>query len=80
MVKLASSVIKTVNPDVMQEAADPDQVRVEVETGPGKELLSYPAHDQAVRIHKVERFRRGCVLLVQNKDFLACRDLHATGA
>ena len=42
VVKFPVSVIRAVDPDVVEQAADPDQVRVQAQTRPGKKLLSYP--------------------------------------
>jgi hypothetical protein len=43
-------------------------------------LCGDAAHDQTVRIHKVERFERRRVLLVQGKDFPISRNPHVTAA
>jgi hypothetical protein len=80
VVKHAGSVIQAVDPDVMKQAPGPHQVRVQAQAGPGQKLLSYPAHDQAMGIHKVERFRGRRVLLVQDTDLPVGRDMHGTAA
>ncbi len=80
VVKLTGAVIQAVDPDVVKQAPGPRQVRVKSQAGPGQKLLSYPAHDQAMGIHKVERFRGRRVLLVQDKDLPVGRDMHGTAA
>ena len=80
VVKLSGLVVQPVHPDVVQEASGAHQVSVQVSTRAGVKLCGDAAHDQAVRIDKVERFGRRRVLLVQGKDFPISRNPHATAA
>lgn len=80
MVELPGVVVQPVHPDVVQQATGPHQVNVEIEAGPAMQLLGDAAHDQAVRVHEVERLRRRRMLLMQHKDFLITRNPHATAA
>jgi hypothetical protein len=78
VIELARGVVELVDPDVVQQAARPDQARVGGEAGGCEQLPGDSGHDLAVRVHQVERRRGRRVPLVQLPDLLVGRNPHGT--